>query len=114
MKILLTILILTATLSTLYSQTRERGPWWPSALWGATDEAGASNWITPEKIIKALTYAKEGKVFELGHPYERTMPTINTRSYKLSVVENIKNKTAAFVYANNVSSEGVYFFVRLV
>ena len=35
-------------------------------------------------------------------------------SYKLSVVENIKNKTAAFVYANNVSSEGVYFFVRLV
>ena len=69
------------------SQTRERGPWWPSPLWGAQDEAGASNWITPEKIMKALTYAKNGKVYELGHPYERTMPTSATRSYKLSVVD---------------------------
>jgi Putative cyclase len=87
MKTLTTLLILTTTFSTLHSQTRERGPWWPNAQWGAMDEAGASNWITPEKIIKAFTYAKEGKVFELGHPYERTMPTINTRSYKLSVVD---------------------------
>jgi hypothetical protein len=86
MKTRLTLLIVASTLS-LLAQTRERGPWWPNAQWGATDEAGASNWITPEKIMKALTYAKEGKVYELGHPYERTMPTINTRSYKLSVVD---------------------------
>lgn len=70
-----------------FSQTREKGPWWPNPLWGAQDEAGASNWITPEKIMKALTYAKTGKVYELGHPYERTMPLHNTRSYKLSVVD---------------------------
>ena len=69
------------------SQTREKGPWWPNALWGPQDEAGASNWITPEKIMKALTYAKEGKVYELGHPYERTMPMGGTRSYKISVVD---------------------------
>jgi len=69
------------------SQTREHGPWWPNPLWGAQDESGASNWITPEKVMKALTYAKQGKVYELGHPYERTMPTSATRSYKLSVVD---------------------------
>ncbi|HEX5169900.1 MAG TPA: cyclase family protein [Cyclobacteriaceae bacterium] len=72
---------------TSMSQTREKGPWWPNPLWGAADEAGASNWITPEKIMKALTYAKEGKVYELGHPYERSMPFVGTRSFKLNVVD---------------------------
>jgi hypothetical protein len=86
MKILISVLLLLST-SPLVSQTREKGPWWPHPIWGAHDEAGASNWITPEKILKALTYAKEGKVYELGHPYERVMPFVGTRSYKLSVVD---------------------------
>jgi hypothetical protein len=58
-----------------------------SAQWGPTDEAGASNWITPEKIMKAMTYVKQGKVYELGHPYERNMPYVGTRSFKLNVVD---------------------------
>jgi kynurenine formamidase len=87
MKTLLPFLILVTFSFTTKSQTREKGPWWPNALWGAQDEAGASNWITPEKIMKALTYAKEGKLYELGHPYERTMPVGGTRSYKLSLVD---------------------------
>lgn len=87
MKIILySLLLLTGTLSAT-GQTREKGPWWPHPVWGPKDEAGASNWITPEKIMNALTYAKEGKVYELGHPYERTMPVGGTRSYKLSVVD---------------------------
>jgi kynurenine formamidase len=86
MKIIVSILLVVLTFP-LMSQTREKGPWWPHPVWGAHDEAGASNWITPEKILKALTYAKEGKVYELGHPYERGMPFVGTRSYKLSVVD---------------------------
>src|SRR5215470_13148386 len=27
-------------------------PWWPSR-WGADDQAGASNWITAEKVLDA-------------------------------------------------------------
>jgi kynurenine formamidase len=72
---------------TSHAQTREKGPWWPHPIWGPEDEAGASNWITPEKIIQSLSYAKEGKVYELGHPYERDMPFIGTRSFKISVVD---------------------------
>lgn len=87
MKPFLTFLLLMTVSYPSMSQTREKGPWWPNATWGAQDEAGASNWITPEKIMKALSYAKEGKVYELGHPYERTMPFGGTRSYKLSVVD---------------------------
>ena len=87
MKTLLTLLLSAIIVSPCICQTRERGPWWPSPLWGPKDEAGASNWITPEKILKAMTYAKQGKVYELGHPYERSMPYVGTRSYKISVVD---------------------------
>src|SRR5687768_1966564 len=80
-------LLLSAMTVNAFAQTREKGPWWPHPNWGANDQAGGSNWITPEKIMKALTYAKQGKVYELGHPYERTMPMIGTRSYKISVVD---------------------------
>lgn len=86
MKTPLCILLCAITVSISYGQTREKGPWWPSR-WGPNDEAGASNWITPEKIMKAMTYVKQGKVYELGHAYERTMPYVGTRSYKLSVVD---------------------------
>ena len=39
-------------------QTREEGPWWPHPIWGADDRAGASNWITPEKILEAISLVK--------------------------------------------------------
>lgn len=67
------------------AQTREQGPWWPSALWGAADQAGSSNWITPEKILAAAKLVKTGKLYELGHPYEQGMPLNGQRSYKLTI-----------------------------
>lgn len=87
MKNYVSLVILLLTSFTTWSQTREKGPWWPNPTWGPTDESGASNWITPEKIMEALQYARQGKVYELGHPYERTMPFVGTRSFKLSVVD---------------------------
>jgi kynurenine formamidase len=70
---------------TATAQTRERGPWWPSALWGAGDQAGASNWITPEKIREAVSLVKTGKVYELGYPYEPGMPLLGDRTYKMFI-----------------------------
>jgi kynurenine formamidase len=69
----------------LYAQTRSEGPWWPNKLWGAGDQSGGSNWITPEKIVKAFSLVKTGKVFELGHPYERGMPMPGQRSYNIFI-----------------------------
>jgi kynurenine formamidase len=82
-----TILLCLAVLLsfTSQSQTREKGPWWPSPLWGANDQAGGSNWITPEKVLKAIALVKSGKVFELGHPYERGMPMPGKRSFNLFI-----------------------------
>src|SRR5688500_12453911 len=40
------------------------GPrWWPSR-WGPQDEAGASNWITPQKVLAAVRLIKTGKIYE--------------------------------------------------
>src|SRR3989442_3729089 len=44
-------------------------PWWPSK-WGAQDEAGASNLITPAKILETVKLIKTGKTYELGRVYE--------------------------------------------
>ena len=52
--------------SLLAGQTREKGPWWPHPIWGAGDQAGGSNWITPSKVMEAIQLVKEGKIYELG------------------------------------------------
>jgi hypothetical protein len=67
------------------AQTREKGPWWPNAEWGAGDQAGASNRITPEKILKAVALVKTGRTLELGHVYERGMPLVGQRSYNIFI-----------------------------
>lgn len=66
------------------AQTRERGPWWPSR-WGPDDQAGASNWITPDKVLAAVRLVRTGKVYELGQPYNRSMPLGFGRSYVLTI-----------------------------
>src|ERR1700730_524096 len=40
--------------------------WWPSK-WGADDQAGASNHITPAKVLDASKWIKDGKIYKLGH-----------------------------------------------
>jgi hypothetical protein len=35
------------------AKNRETGPWWPHPIWGPEDQAGGSNWITPDKILEA-------------------------------------------------------------
>ena len=61
------------------------GPqWWPSP-WGATDEAGASNRMTPEKVLEAVKLIQTGKVYRLGRVYEPGMPLRGQRHYKLTL-----------------------------
>ena len=77
-------LVAVVTSGVLAAQTREKGPWWPSAH-GAKDQAGNSNYVTPEKILKALRLAKTGQTYELGRVYEPEMPQFGSRPYYLNV-----------------------------
>jgi kynurenine formamidase len=85
--------------ATAIGQTREKGPWWPS-VWGAGDQAGASNWITAEKVLESVRLVKTGKVYELGHVYERGMPGLsNQRTFNLFLVgPNFSGGENRFVY----------------
>ena len=47
--------------------------WWPSP-WGPADEAGASNRITPEKVLQAAKLIKKGKIYRLGMDIEAGIP----------------------------------------
>ena len=60
---LLTLFVLAGSSATdsASAQTRDQGPWWPHPIWGAEDQAGGSNWITPEKIVEAISKAKSVK-----------------------------------------------------
>lgn len=61
------------------------GPkWWPSP-YGADDEAGATNLITPEKVLAAAKLIKTGNIIKIGRDYERGMPLFGSRAFALRI-----------------------------
>lgn len=58
--------------------------WWPSK-WGAGDEAGASNHMTPAKVLDAARWIRDGKVYRLGRVYEAGMPLFGQRAFTLRI-----------------------------
>jgi hypothetical protein len=58
--------------------------WWPSR-WGPGDQAGASNWITAEKVLDTIKLIKTGKVYEIGRVYEASMPKFGQRAFTLRI-----------------------------
>jgi len=68
------------------SYTREQ--WWPSK-YGAEDQKGALNLLTPSKVLEAAALIKQGKIFDLGQVFDEDMPlfalTPQKRKYTLTV-----------------------------
>jgi kynurenine formamidase len=58
--------------------------WYPSR-WGAADQRGAANRITPAKVLEAKNAIQEGAVYQLGHVYEAGMPMFGTRHYSIRI-----------------------------
>ena len=83
MKLALAILVAALEVATVPAQTRDAGPWWPNPLWGEGDQAGGSNWITAEKVLEAVRLVKNGRIYELGQVYEKSMPSSGQRTYAL-------------------------------
>src|SRR5512143_3685965 len=73
-----------ATAGTRAADTPIGPAWWPSR-WGPADEAGASNWMTPEKGLTAVTWVKTGKTDRLGRDYEAGMPLFGARAFVLRI-----------------------------
>jgi kynurenine formamidase len=73
-----------APVSTAQAQESMHQPWWPSK-WGADDEAGSTNHVTPEKVLAAVRGIAEGRVYKLGRTYEAGMPFFGTRVMALRI-----------------------------
>jgi kynurenine formamidase len=61
------------------------GPvWWPSEF-GAKDQRGAANRITPSRVQAAAQLIREGRVYQLGRLYEHGMPLPGKRHFSLTI-----------------------------
>ena len=82
----ITFSCLTANVS--YSDNITGKKWWPSE-WGADDQLGALNRLTPEKVLAAASLIKQGKIYDMGRVFEEDMPlfdlTPQHRKYTLTV-----------------------------
>jgi kynurenine formamidase len=51
--------------------------------WGAADERGAANHMTPQNVMRAARLIRTGQVFELGRVLESSMPLFGTRKFEI-------------------------------
>ncbi len=79
----LTTLLLTALAAHAQSPTwspppdNQRCP----SRWGAADERGAANHVTPQSVLHALTLVKTGEMIELAHVLNANMPFSGPRRF---------------------------------
>lgn len=58
--------------------------WYPSQ-WGADDQRGAANRITPAKVLEAKNLIIRGQTYQMGRAYEAAMPMFGTRHFSLRI-----------------------------
>ena len=62
----------------------QESDWYPSR-WGAEDQRGSANLLTPDKVMEATRLIATGEVYQLGRVYEAGIPVFGTRHYSLKI-----------------------------
>jgi kynurenine formamidase len=91
----LTALVLGAGATATWGQDDR---WYPSR-WGADDQRGAANRLTPAKVTQARDLIRQGRVYQLGRVYEAGMPLPATRHFSLHIPQ---------AYIAGGSNQGIY------
>lgn len=68
------------------SQTQEGADWAPSK-YGADDEIGAANLITPASVLKAASLIRTGRTYALAVTIDKNLPAFRHRSFQLTNVQ---------------------------
>lgn len=58
----------------------------PVSRWGAEDEIGAANHLSPAKVLEAMRLVTTGKTYALGIPVDRGTPAFPPRSIAVTVM----------------------------
>jgi len=61
--------------------------WWPSK-YGAGDQAGALNEITPGKVLEAVRLVRRGRVYDLAHVLHQDIPAFPGRTFRQYLTTN--------------------------
>jgi kynurenine formamidase len=56
-----------------------------SSPWGPSDQRGAANRITPQKVLEAKEMMTRGAVYQLGRSYDTSMPLFGSRHFSLKI-----------------------------
>jgi kynurenine formamidase len=60
---------------------------WCKSKWGADDEKGAANHLTPQLVLEAVKLVKGGKVYQLGVETNAKTPAFPPRTFNLTVLQ---------------------------
>ncbi len=97
-----------ATVLTLVSTVilGQSDQWYPSR-WGADDQRGAANRVTPAKVLEAKALITKGAIYQLGRVYQAGMPLPATRHFSLHIPQAyvITSKNQAVYHDEVVSGE---------
>jgi kynurenine formamidase len=69
------------TATSMQSIPAQHAAWWPSR-YGADDEAGALNEITPAKVLEAVSLVRRGVVHDLAHVLHADIPAFPGRTFR--------------------------------
>jgi kynurenine formamidase len=90
--------ILGAALCVLGVSGASAQTWQPAAAgercpsrWGADDERGSANHMTPATVLRAARLIQSGEVFELGHVLSASIPLFGTRQFELQTKRTFMN-----------------------
>jgi kynurenine formamidase len=75
-------LLLAAAARTYAQDVKTKDSWYPSP-YGADDEIGAVNLLTPEIVLQAAKLVKTGKTYPLAVPIDKNLPAFRHRSFNL-------------------------------
>jgi kynurenine formamidase len=71
----------TPTLAVATTAASPAAPWWPSR-YGADDEAGALNELSPPGVVRAAGLVRTGRVFDLAHVLDDRVPAFPGRTFR--------------------------------
>src|SRR5215470_8029876 len=60
---------------------------WTKSKWGASDEIGAANYMTPELVVKAAQLIKTGKTYALGIETNSKTPAFPPRTFNVLILQ---------------------------
>jgi kynurenine formamidase len=81
---LLTLGVIVVACAAVTATLAQSDNWFPSR-WGAADQRGAANRVTPSKVLEAKNLITKGAVYQLGRVYEAGMPIFGTRHFSLKI-----------------------------